>query len=97
VKALQVMRVACLVAFALALVVLSVIDVDGDPMTPNLPSFVLCSSVDVDVERPIGLGDIPPEVPALARIRARIRRKLQRLAGSLSQEPYLHDLFIRGP
>jgi len=97
VEATRLMRLMFLVVLSAVLVVLSVIDIDDDPTTTNLPSVVLSCFVDLDAERPAGRSESPPEETAAAMLWARLRRRLHRWVNQRGQELHLHSFFIRGP
>ena len=97
-EAIRLVRLALFVALTAVLVVFSVIDIDGDPITTNLPSIVLNCSADIDDERrPAGRSASPAEDAAPAVLRARFRRRLRRWVNQQRQELHLRALFIRGP
>jgi hypothetical protein len=97
VEAMRLVRLALLVVLSAVVVTFSVIDIDGDPMTSNLPSIVLNCSVDVDAELRAGRSDTPLEDSSPAVLRVRVRRRLHRWLSHRKKELHLRAHFIRGP
>jgi hypothetical protein len=90
-------RLVYVVALTAVLVVFSVIDIDGDQTTTNLPSIALSCSVDLDGEQPAGNSGSRLDNAKPRALRARLRRRLQRWDDRRQEELDLHALFIRGP